>query len=183
MHWLVVHQHLYQPPREDPWLELVPREASAAPDHDWNARITRECYARQAAAERWLQHGATHGPSAINDPDARAGLAQMLPLDETRRQETAVWLVGIQAAQRDPELSARLSRRYAAAEELLVAELRRNLAAAGLPDADDAELALLADEVLSAVDGVAVYALADPARYPAERQLALVDRVLDRIGL
>jgi len=80
MHWLVVHQHLYQPPREDPWLELVPREASAAPDHDWNARITRECYARQAAAERWLQHGATHGPSAINDPDARAGLAQMVNL-------------------------------------------------------------------------------------------------------
>ncbi|MBU6365965.1 MAG: DUF3536 domain-containing protein [Gemmatimonadetes bacterium] len=48
---LVIHQHLYQPPREDPWLEAVPREPSAAPDHDWNQRITRECYARQAAAE------------------------------------------------------------------------------------------------------------------------------------
>lgn len=80
MHWLVVHQHLYQPPREDPWLELVPREASAAPDHDWNARITRECYARQAAAERWQQHGAAHGPPAVNDPDARAGLAQVVNL-------------------------------------------------------------------------------------------------------
>jgi alpha-amylase/alpha-mannosidase (GH57 family) len=80
MHWLVIHQHLYQPPREDPWLELVPREASAAPDHDWNARITRECYARQAAAERWLQHGAPHGPSTVNDPDARAGLAQVVNL-------------------------------------------------------------------------------------------------------
>jgi hypothetical protein len=48
---LVIHQHLYQPPREDPWLEAVPREPSATPDHDWNHRITRECYARQAAAE------------------------------------------------------------------------------------------------------------------------------------
>lgn len=44
MRSLVVHAHCYQPPREDPWLELVPREPSAAPDHDWNERITRECY-------------------------------------------------------------------------------------------------------------------------------------------
>ncbi|HRP07652.1 MAG TPA: DUF3536 domain-containing protein [Gemmatimonadales bacterium] len=42
---LLVHAHCYQPPREEPWLELVPREPSAAPDHDWNVRITRECYA------------------------------------------------------------------------------------------------------------------------------------------
>ncbi len=42
---VVIHGHFYQPPREDPWLELVPRERSAAPDHDWNERITRECYA------------------------------------------------------------------------------------------------------------------------------------------
>lgn len=47
---LVVHGHFYQPPREDPWLELVPRERGAAPDHDWNERITRECYAPLAAA-------------------------------------------------------------------------------------------------------------------------------------
>ena len=42
---LLVHAHCYQPPREEPWLELVPREPSATPDHDWNVRITRECYA------------------------------------------------------------------------------------------------------------------------------------------
>jgi hypothetical protein len=47
---LLVHAHCYQPPREDPWLELVAREASAAPDHDWNIRITRECYAPLGAA-------------------------------------------------------------------------------------------------------------------------------------
>lgn len=47
---LVIHAHCYQPPREDPWLDLVPREPNAAPDHDWNARITRECYAPLGAA-------------------------------------------------------------------------------------------------------------------------------------
>lgn len=41
----MVHGHFYQPPREEPWLELVPKEPTAAPDHDWNCRITRECYA------------------------------------------------------------------------------------------------------------------------------------------
>lgn len=44
MSQIVVHAHCYQPPREEPWLELVPEEPSAAPDHDWNARITRQCY-------------------------------------------------------------------------------------------------------------------------------------------
>ena len=44
------HGHFYQPPREDAWLGVVEPEASAAPDRDWNTRITRECYAPVAAA-------------------------------------------------------------------------------------------------------------------------------------
>ena len=44
-HDIIIHGHFYQPPREDPWLELVPRELSAAPDHDWNERITASAIA------------------------------------------------------------------------------------------------------------------------------------------
>jgi alpha-amylase/alpha-mannosidase (GH57 family) len=43
--YVCVHGHFYQPPRENPWLEAIELQDSAYPDHDWNERITGECYA------------------------------------------------------------------------------------------------------------------------------------------
>ncbi|MBI3288487.1 MAG: glycoside hydrolase, partial [Elusimicrobia bacterium] len=43
-HYACVHGHFYQPPRENPWTGAVERQTSAGRDHDWNARIARECY-------------------------------------------------------------------------------------------------------------------------------------------
>jgi alpha-amylase/alpha-mannosidase (GH57 family) len=48
--YLCVHGHFYQPPRENPWLETVEVQDSAAPFHDWNERITSECYAPNGAS-------------------------------------------------------------------------------------------------------------------------------------
>jgi hypothetical protein len=47
---VVIHAHFYQPPREEPWLEEVEREPTAAPFHDWNERIEKECYRAVVAA-------------------------------------------------------------------------------------------------------------------------------------
>jgi alpha-amylase/alpha-mannosidase (GH57 family) len=51
-HYVVIHGHFYQPPRENPWLESVEVQDSAAPAHDWNERVTDECYAPNTAARR-----------------------------------------------------------------------------------------------------------------------------------
>ena len=48
--FICIHGHFYQPPRENPWLESVELQDSAAPWHDWNERISVECYAPNAAA-------------------------------------------------------------------------------------------------------------------------------------
>jgi alpha-amylase/alpha-mannosidase (GH57 family) len=48
--YVCVHGHFYQPPRENPWLEAVEVQDSAAPYHDWNERICAECYAPNGAS-------------------------------------------------------------------------------------------------------------------------------------
>ena len=48
--FICIHGHFYQPPRENPWLETVETQDTAAPYHDWNERICAECYAPNGAA-------------------------------------------------------------------------------------------------------------------------------------
>ncbi|UJX41183.1 DUF3536 domain-containing protein [Desulfovibrio sp. JY] len=52
-----IHGHFYQPPRENPWLEIIEVQDSAFPYHDWNERVTAECYAANAVSRALDQQG------------------------------------------------------------------------------------------------------------------------------
>ncbi len=47
---ICIHAHFYQPPRENAWLESIEYQESAYPYHDWNERITAECYQPNAVS-------------------------------------------------------------------------------------------------------------------------------------
>lgn len=94
--YICIHCHFYQPPRENAWLESIELQDSAYPYHDWNERITDECYAPNTASRildsegyitqivnnysrisfnfgptllAWLQHNAAEVYRAILDAD------------------------------------------------------------------------------------------------------------------
>jgi len=54
---LCIHGHFYQPPREDPWMDTIFPEGSAAPAVHWNERISTESYAPLAWARRLDDQG------------------------------------------------------------------------------------------------------------------------------
>ncbi|MFL5679826.1 MAG: DUF3536 domain-containing protein [Chloroflexota bacterium] len=86
---LVVHGHFYQPLRVDPFSGRIPADPSAAPFHDWNARVDAECY--RPNAERgtlagisfdlgptlagWLEHESAPSYRGFVAADATAAAA------------------------------------------------------------------------------------------------------------
>jgi alpha-amylase/alpha-mannosidase (GH57 family) len=48
--YICIHGHFYQPPRENPWLEDIEVQDSAYPYHDWNERVSAQCYAPNTAS-------------------------------------------------------------------------------------------------------------------------------------
>ena len=48
--YICIYGHFYQPPRENAWLEVIEVQDSAHPYHDWNERISAECYAPNTAS-------------------------------------------------------------------------------------------------------------------------------------
>ena len=86
MRFLCIHGHFYQPPREDPWTGKVRREASAAPFHDWNERITAECYAPNA--DNYPRISFNFGPTLLSwmEENAPATYRRVLEGDPVSRE-------------------------------------------------------------------------------------------------
>ena len=99
--YVCVHGHFYQPPRENPWLEAIELQDSAYPYHDWNERITAECYAPNAAS-RILHRGRTH----------REDRQQLRPHQLQLRPDAAV-LDGGESARGVPRRSSKATGRAA----------------------------------------------------------------------
>lgn len=55
--YVIVHGHFYQPPRENPWIDIIEQQPSAAPAHDWNERIYDQCYRPNAYSRLLDSHG------------------------------------------------------------------------------------------------------------------------------
>ncbi len=77
---LAVHAHFYQPARLDPWTGHVPGDPSAAPFHDWTARVDAECYRPNATRGNLGRISWDLGPTlgswlAAEDPATLAGFA------------------------------------------------------------------------------------------------------------
>jgi alpha-amylase/alpha-mannosidase (GH57 family) len=63
--FVCIHCHFYQPPRENAWLEAVESQDSASPYHDWNERITAECYLPNGASR--MLDGRKHITKIVNN--------------------------------------------------------------------------------------------------------------------
>lgn len=60
-----IHSHCYQPDRTNPWTGQVDEQPAAAPCHDWNERITAECYAPNARAGNYARTSFNFGPTLL----------------------------------------------------------------------------------------------------------------------
>lgn len=56
--YICIHGHFYQPPRENAWLEVIEVQDSSHPYHDWNERISAECYGPNTASRILNEKGA-----------------------------------------------------------------------------------------------------------------------------
>ncbi|MEJ3655595.1 TetR/AcrR family transcriptional regulator [Actinomycetes bacterium KLBMP 9759] len=106
--------------------------------------------------------------------DLVAVLAESLPLDDVRRREWRVWTAFWGAAVGNPALAREHAARYARWRGGLATVLAEEPWAGAVHE--DA-----AETVMTAVDGIGLHAVFEPQLWPAERQLAHLNRVVEAL--
>lgn len=116
---------------------------------------------------------------ADTDPSVqlRTSLEGALPLDESRRRHWMVTIAFCSQAAGDPELAAAQRAAYREFRDHVAALVRRCF----LADGRGAQA--YAERLIAAADGIAVQALFDAESWPAARQLARLDELLQTLGL
>ena len=84
--FITIHGHFYQPPRENPWTAEIDEEVTAAPYHDWNERITAECYAPNGlgSPSNYSRMSFNFGPTLLSWLEASAPTTYRSILDADR---------------------------------------------------------------------------------------------------
>ncbi|MGK5549331.1 TetR/AcrR family transcriptional regulator [Streptomyces sp. URMC 127] len=121
--------------------------------------------------------------SRADRADRRAGteglLAEFLPLDEVRRQESALWLAFTSAALTRPELRPCAAEMQANLHTLLTRVLHEAQRAGGLPGSADVELE--STRLAAVLDGLTLQATLLPDHYPPKLLRQVLRRHLDAL--
>jgi AcrR family transcriptional regulator len=113
--------------------------------------------------------------AAAGLPALRSALLDMLPLTDESAETSRIWVSSWDTALADPAWSIDYARKYAQSREKLHALVAAAQRLSELPGADADRLAASAQ---SFVLGLSVQSLIDPAAFPPQRQIELLDGYL-----
>lgn len=125
--------------------------------------------------------GARERPATARGPaDLPSALLDMLPLDDVSQTSNRIWISSWDAALADERHAAEHAERYRASRAKVA-----GLVAEFLPESerDDERVDRVTESLHSFVLGLTVQAVLDPAAYPPERQIALLDGILRDLGM
>jgi AcrR family transcriptional regulator len=108
----------------------------------------------------------------------RSRLRAVLPVDEEIRMLSRIWVSFWDLALADPDLSAREAARYDRWRD----RLRPHVEAAVSSGELVGEVQTVIDVVTAGTHGIVIQALFDPRRFPARRQYAALELLLDAFG-
>lgn len=140
-------------------------------------------FAMKALSERLTTRLTSHVDRVRTAADPRGAvvdmLAELLPVDERRTRETAVWLAFLMASRTRPELRPHADELY----DGLVVLTTRILEGArrGGRLTPDADLALESRRLCALIDGLSLHAILHPDRLDAAAVLDVLRRHLDTL--